>query len=39
MDDASNTTDIKYLNVDAWLLFPPMKLSGYAPVVRVVESL
>jgi len=24
MDDASNTRGIKYLNVDAWLLFSPL---------------
>jgi len=32
MDDALKTRDIKYSNVETWLLFaPPIKIYGYAP--------
>jgi len=38
MDDVLKTRGIKYLNVDAWMLFaPPIKISGYAPG-RFIDS-
>jgi len=29
MDDALKSKGIKYLNVEAWLLLPPIKISDY----------
>ena len=41
MDDVLKTMDIKYLNVENWLLLFafPIKISGYAPVCTSLVSL